>query len=318
MSIVRILKKSLMFTHYLLKFKSAKLAYLFAFYNVSETDASGLRLTKGKLEVIANGNRVSLNQIPVFGFSTSLLIALLKCNRIKVTDCFDTCLIVQVGELTFKIHSLSNMAVIHELFVEDIYSFEIVKDNLVVVDIGMNVGVAATYFAAKPNVAHVYGYEPFPDTFNEANQNIALNQNLVHKFSLVNSGVSNVTEQRNIPLFESGLLSASTTQTNNDYGLIKDAYIQVSLISINEVMDRVISENPASPILLKIDCEGEEYAIFDMLSTGNYLDNVTCVMLEWHEKGIGNLESILLKNKFQLFHKHHVSENSGMIYAYKY
>ena len=68
---------------------------------------------------------------------------------------------------------------------------------------------------------------------------------------------------------------------------------------------------------MKLDCEGEEYAIFNMLKEATFLNNVDIAIIEWHEKGFVPIEKVLLDNQFKLRHAHHVSENSGMIYATK-
>jgi len=140
---------------------------------------------------------------------------------------------------------------------------------------------------------------------------------MASKLKLINKGVSNVNETRAIPLFESGLLSASTIEQINDYGKKIGQVIEVQLVSIEKVFELVVAENPSAKILLKLDCEGEEYAIFDMLKGSTYLNNVDIAIIEWHEKGPAAIENVLLDNQFKLKHVHHVSENSGMIYATK-
>jgi FkbM family methyltransferase len=166
-------------------------------------------------------------------------------------------------------------------------------------------------------VKNVYGYEPFPETFAEASMNVAANPVMASKIKLINEGVSNVNEKRSIALFESGLLSASTIEQKNEYGKKIGQVIEVQLVSIKEVFELVLAENPNAKILLKLDCEGEEYVIFDMLKESTYLNNVVVAIIEWHEKGSTTIEKVLIDNEFTLRHEHHVSENSGMIYAIK-
>ena len=93
--------------------------------------------------------------------------------------------------------------------------------------------------------------------------------------------------------------------------------ISVKLISVNELITNVTNEQPHNKILLKIDCEGEEYAIFDAIKNTKYLDQVDCILLEWHEKGFEQLASILLSSGFQYFHMPNEKHNSGMLYAFR-
>jgi len=112
----------------------------------------------------------------------------------------------------------------------------------------MNVGVASLYFAIQPYVKKVYGYEPFPETFAEASMNVAANPTMASKLKLINEGVSNVREIRSIALFESGLLSASTIEQKNEYGKKLGQVIAVQLVSIKEVFELVLAENPHAKI----------------------------------------------------------------------
>jgi len=317
MNFTRILHKFVTFCFFFFKLKHFKLAYLFAFYKLPTRWASNMQIKHGKLIFTNSGNSIRLPQLNQFGFSMHFLVEILSNPIFKVKETTNTFFIVEVEGLAFKIASLSNMAVLYEIFIEKIYSIDTSKKDLVVIDIGMNVGVASLYFACQPYVKKVYGYEPFPETFAEASLNVSANPNYVSKLILNNKGVSNVNETRSITLFESGLLSASTIEQKNEYGKKIGQVIAVQLVSINKVFELVVAENPNAKILLKLDCEGEEYAIFDMLKESTYLNNVEVAIIEWHEKGSTAIEKVLLDNQFKLRHVHHVSENSGMIYATK-
>ena len=317
MNLTRVLNKFVSFCFFFFKLKHIKLAYLFAFYKLPKRWASNLHLNHGKLVFKNTGNAIFLAQLDQFGFSVHFLIELLSNPLFKLKETTIDYFVVEVEGLTFKVASLSNMAVLYEIFIEKIYSIDTTEKELVVIDIGMNVGVASLFFASQSYVNKVYGYEPFPETFAEASLNVSSNPNFASKLRLNNEGVSNVNETRSITLFESGLLSASTIDQKNDYGKKIGQVIDVQLVSINKVFELVISENPGAKILLKLDCEGEEYAIFEMLKESTYLNNVDIAIIEWHEKGSTAIEKVLIENKFKLRHEHHVSENSGMIYATK-
>jgi FkbM family methyltransferase len=317
MNLTRILHKFISLGFFFFKLKHPRLAYLFAFYKLPKSWASNLQVSNGNLLFANTGNSICLAQLDQFGFSTHFLIELLSNPIFKVKESTNAYFIVEAEGLLFKVASLSNMAVLYEIFIEKIYSIDTAEKDLVVIDIGMNVGVASLFFASQSYVNKVYGYEPFPETFAEASLNVSANPNFASKLILNNEGVSNVNETRAITLFESGLLSASTIDQKNDYGKKIGQVIDVQLVSINNVFELVISENPGAKILLKLDCEGEEYAIFEMLKHSTYLNIVDIAIIEWHEKGSTAIEKVLIENKFKLRHEHHVSENSGMIYATK-
>lgn len=317
MKFTRITNKFISFCFFFSKLKHFKLAYLLAFYKLPKRWASNLQLNNGILFFKNTSNSISLAQLDQFGFSMHFLIELLSNPLFKVKETAIDYFVIDVEGLTLKVASLSNMAVLYEIFIEKIYSIDVTENELVVIDIGMNVGVASLFFASQSYVNKVYGYEPFPETFAEASLNVSANPKFASKLTLNNEGVSDVNEIRYITLFESGLLSASTIEQNNDYGKKIGQVVEVQLVSINKVFELVIAENPNAKILLKLDCEGEEYAIFEMLNESTYLHNVDIAIIEWHEKGSAPIEKVLLDNQFKLRHTHHVSENSGMIYATK-
>jgi FkbM family methyltransferase len=265
-----------------------------------------------------NENAIFINQLSQFEFSINHLIELLQNSKVKVAESFPNKFLVTIDGLRFQVSSLSNMAVLYEVFIEQIYSIDLLANNLIVLDIGMNVGVASQYFASNKQVKAVYGYEPFKETYQEAVENLELNSSIKDKVFCNNFGVSNVTETRTLSFFESGLLSASTIEnSSNSYGRLDSKKIEVQLKSIIDILDELFQKYPENPFVFKIDCEGEEYAIFESLKETAYLDRVVCVLIEWHEYGYESIVAILKKHGFQFLQLPHETANCGMIYGFK-
>jgi FkbM family methyltransferase len=317
MKITRQLLKIILFVYILIRFRSVKLAYSLSFYNIALSNLSLITLEGNFVNFINTSNKVAINLLPNFNFSINQLFAILNSDLAKVNESYENYFLVTVNGIRFKVASLSNMAVVYEVFIQRIYEVALSTDKLVVIDIGMNVGVASLNFANMKTVEHVYGYEPFPDTFKESLFNISLNPILSAKIRPFNQGVSDTSCKKSISLFDSGLLSASTIESIDNYGKVANKKIEVQLISIIDVLNKVTSVHPNNRILLKIDCEGEEYAIFDAIKNTKYLDQVDCILLEWHEKGFEQLASILLSSGFQYFHMPNEKHNSGMLYAFR-
>ena len=317
-SFIRIFLKSVVFINCLIKFRSIKMAYNLSYFNVAINKISGIERDGNFVVFKKTSNKIFINHLAIFQFSINDAIELLQNSRFTVVSISTSGFQLSVNGLLFNVHSLSNMAVLYEVFIEQIYSVSLLPKDLVVMDIGMNVGVASQYFANMNQVVAVYGYEPFLETYQEALENIRLNSVLAKKIICNNFGVSNISEQREISFFDSGLLSASTIiNSSNNYGKDATKNITVTLKSITEVFDTVINDYPSNPILLKIDCEGEEYVIFEMLSKTSYLQKVSCALIEWHENGADSIITVLKENNFQLLLLPHASENCGMIYAFK-
>ena len=318
MKIIRIIQKLILFLYLLVKFWSIRLAYTLSYFNIN-LDHASLITREGKfIKFKSNNNIVSIKLLSTFNFSINELFILLENPISKICESNNDMFYITINGLKFKVSSLSNMVILYEIFIQRIYEVSLFHNNYVIIDIGMNVGVASIYFANMNWVEKVYGYEPFPDTFNEAINNINLNDKISHKIKPLNIGVSSVTCEKSIKLFDSGLLSATTLENNNIDNKMALNQISVKLISVNDLINNVTNEHPDSKILLKIDCEGEEYGIFDALNTTNNLDNVDCILLEWHEKGIESLAAILKSKGFQYYHFPNESLNSGMLYAFRH
>ena len=234
-----------------------------------------------------------------------------------VSKSLDDSFCVEINGLSFNVSSLSNMAVLYEIYIQKIYNVNFNYDDVVLVDIGMNVGVASLYFANQKNVKVIYGFEPFPDTYNEALMNASLNSKLKDKLNFINKGVSDKTEIKTIDLYDSGLLSASTLNSENNFGKKIGKKITVEIVSAIDLMNDMFKQYPSNKIILKIDCEGEEYAIFESLNTTNYFDNIVCIIVEWHEKGPERITKILIDKGFQFFQVDDANFNAGLIYAFK-
>lgn len=78
------------------------------------------------------------------------------------------------GEVVIREKGGTDHDTVTEVFSENIYNINFLPGT-VVIDMGMNIGAASLYFAGQENVVRVYGFEPFPDTYHRACENIALN-----------------------------------------------------------------------------------------------------------------------------------------------
>ncbi len=318
MKLTRTLIKGILFLYCFLKFKSIKMAYALAFQNAGIKQIQGLKREGQWVVFQETGNKIAIVQLTQFEFSINHLIELLQNHKVTVLDAKQDSFIAQIAGLKFKVASLSNMAVLYEVFKEEIYGVHLLKQDLLVLDIGMNVGVASHFFANNPQVKAVHGFEPFPQTFQEATANLALNPQLQDKLFMHPYGVSNVSETREITLFDSGLLSASTMASDNSvYGKQVGKTVEVYLRSMVSILEELLPQYPNSSVLLKIDCEGEEYAIFDSLKGTNYLSRVDGILVEWHEKGYAGIAAQLKEAGFQFLHLPHATANCGMIYGFK-
>ena len=195
---------------------------------------------------------------------------------------------------------------VYETLVGECYHYRINNGKKdVVIDVGMNVGDATLYFLAGDKVEKVYAYEPFYKTFLDAKLNLKDYLNDENRLEIFQYGLSNVTEDREITYNEDMTCGLSTKKSEDldKYNVYKFYYDKGYAEQQKERMEKISVKNAADVlrpiiqkyrqshnIVLKMDCEGEEYGIIELLNKEGILQKVDFMMLEWHYQG---KESIL-------------------------
>lgn len=199
----------------------------------------------------------------------------------------------------------------------------------IVFDVGMNVGDSAVYFGRMEKVQMVYAYEPFGDTYNRALENIKFN-NLSNKIMPFNIGLSNrkfcqtVSFNANMSCGQSTILEYEkiSKETYRNWGLIDESQNVDETVKINKASDEfrsIISGHKDKLFVLKMDCEGEEFAIIDDLDNGGLLGQFNLIMLEWHYKTPEMLKSIISKNGFSWCSiNKSINPSMGLLFAWKH
>ena len=72
-----------------------------------------------------------------------------------------------------------------------------------------------------------------------------------------------------------------------------------------------------SPIGIKIDCEGAEYAIIPLLVNLKVFTRVKWILMEWHFKGPDAITELLNNHGFAIVSLNPRSNGSGTIYAFR-
>jgi len=76
-------------------------------------------------------------------------------------------LIVSIDKFKFLIESTEDIFILSEVFIDKDYNF-LSNEELILIDIGLNIGISSVFFSTKSNVKHIYSYEPVPYTYNIA------------------------------------------------------------------------------------------------------------------------------------------------------
>jgi len=153
---------------------------------------------------------------------------------------------------------------VKEVFVKSEYNLNIAKES-VLIDIGMNRAAASLLFAANKNIKKIYSYEPFSPTFDKAKKNLNLNPKLSEKVIPHNYGLGKADTVLKLPYLANATGGMSTTcdvlknakSVNKETVVIKDSAKEIGPI---------IADNKNKHIIIKCDCEGAEFEIFERLN----------------------------------------------------
>ena len=224
----------------------------------------------------------------------------------------DKCLIVEIGNVKMNISNTEEWSILDEIYFSGDYNFHF-PFECIVIDIGMNVGLTALYFARNVNIKKVFGFEPVLPSFQKALENININENIAAKIRPFNFGISNTNRSAN---FEYHKKYAGQSKEINYVNRKSKNKVSVELKSVNEVIRPIIENHSKEKIILKLDCEGAEYEIIESLIKERIIQKIHIIMFEWHEKE----ESRILNEKikkcgFSVILKS-VHVNWGMIYAF--
>jgi FkbM family methyltransferase len=250
----------------------------------------------------------------------------LKRQSIVYTQ--DDKLMVSFNGISCKIGSLDEYNNVYEVLFNQTYNYYINNDREdVVIDIGMNIGDATLYFLNKDKVRKVYGFEPFIQTFMSAEDNLKDYLDDEDRLEIFQFGIGGQNEKRNILYNKEMSCGQSTIEQTIE--LSRNRYNQMELISsendvwetievrrASEILQPIIKKHTQNNIVLKMDCEGDEYGIMKELMETKLLGKIDFIMLEWHYNG----KEILLKYLRNSGFSYWCSDRSvemGLIYAYR-
>lgn len=176
-----------------------------------------------------------------------------------------------------------------EVFAHKLYVLPpCVRNRYYVFDVGMNRGYTALYYAADPECEKVFGFELDEMTYQFALENFQLNPAVGAKIQAYNYGLLDKEEEKEmyfvdgkdgiatvIPSFVDNYWSEERKHNKN----IKKQWVKQA----SEVFGQLFSGcQPDYLKILKIDCEGAEYAIFADLEKKGLLSQFDVIIGECH------------------------------------
>jgi FkbM family methyltransferase len=204
---------------------------------------------------------------------------------------------------------------VKEIFLSSEYNLNLGRESILI-DIGMNRAAASLLFASNNNIKKIYAYEPLKPTFERAQKNLALNPKLSEKIKAFNFGLGKYDGTLELSYMENATSGMSTTHDifkgakniKKETVVVKDAAKEISPI---------LAENKGKYIVVKCDCEGAEFEIFERLNEQGIINDIDVVIMEYHFEKPDRLVNILTENGFAVQVKDSLRKSKilGYIYA---
>lgn len=235
---------------------------------------------------------------------------------------------ITVDEKRIKVKSIDELNNAREVLVNHTYHYFVNNGRRdLVLDVGLNVGAASLYFLQNENIEKVYAYEPFKETYLAARDNLQGYLQNKEKIEIFQYGISNVNDTRLVGFNRNMTCGQSTISDVREevyrryraMGLVEAGDEEKEMIEVRdaaEVFLPIIQNHPDCNIILKLDCEGEEYGIIERLFQKGILSRITFIMMEWHYRGKDSILKYLKEAGFSYWCSNK-SEDMGLIYGCK-
>lgn len=205
------------------------------------------------------------------------------------------------------------LPILEEIFVHEDYNFNVGADA-VVIDIGMNIGFASLYFAAREDVKAVYGFEPFKPTFERAVLNFKINEKTARKIHPCSYGLGDSDKTLTIDYYAEKPGGMSTVRSIHEIRRHSRHNTRPETVQIKNAateIKTIIERHRDQKIVLKCDTEGAEKEIFENLDAAGILKEIDVILLEYHFSYDIPLEGILKRNGFVYFKQKKCTTKTG-------
>ncbi|MFH2021109.1 MAG: FkbM family methyltransferase [archaeon] len=160
---------------------------------------------------------------------------------------------------------VANLAVVFEVLMYDDYGKCEIKKDDTVIDIGGHIGSFALYAASKAK--KVYAFEPFEESYNMLQTNIKIN-NAINVIAF-NTAVGSENRETTLYLDKNRGENSLYKKTGEP--------VSIKMVDLKTIFE---NNNLKYCNVLKMDCEGGEYAI--LFSSEQELKKIDRIIMEYH------------------------------------
>lgn len=208
---------------------------------------------------VRNKKRITASSGCVMAYARVVNIENINISQLDLTE---NGLIFKYKNLPVKLYAPISSDIDAVFFYED-YKFLNVKDRDVI-DIGMNIGDSSVYFSII-GARRVIGLEPYPYAFSFAEKNVQLNS--INNIILLNAGYG---KDRSIIIDQEKKSGIGSSLIPSRKGK------NIPILSLNTLINKYNIKNA----ILKMDCEGCEYALLD--ENVEVFSYIEMIQIEYH------------------------------------
>lgn len=206
----------------------------------------------------------------------------------------------KINGINLLVQHASDEMIINEVLLEEGYQFHLGADvQKVVMDVGMNVGIASLYFAMQDDVERVYGYEPFADPFKCAQEKFKLNK-IASKIIPIKCGISDESKQDIVPFNKDWITASRTFYSELPQNVLEKIELRDAGEEFKRIRDK---EGGNKKYIVKIDCEGSEYQVLNSLEQSGQIKHIDMILGETHDARERDAFAVLKRNNFSFFYR---------------
>lgn len=211
-----------------------------------------------------------------------------ELNRLKKLERYQAGITTILDKPIKFIDSASFLSAYQQIYINEIYLFNISSDNPVILDCGANIGLSTLYFKGNYPNAKILAFEPDPNAFDALVTNCKEWQ--LNNTTLINKALWNNTT--NILFQADGADGGHISQ---------EPYNRSQKLTVQAVRLRNYLSSKVN--LLKLDIEGAEVEV--LIDCADHLNNVDNLFVEYHsyinsEQNIDTIIGILKNSGFRI------------------